>query len=286
MTLWAFSYIWVKEALNVVTPITLILLRLTIAGTLLYIFSKSIRKFQKVNKKDLKYFIALAFFEPFLYFIGETFGLKYVSPTIAAIFIATIPLFVPIFLLIFYKEKLLLYNIIGIIISIIGVLLIILKDDLTLIAPLKGFLFMGLAVISAVICTIIVVKVAHKYSALTIITRQNIYGAMGIFILFLIFDLKSFDISVLTFKNILPIFELAILPSSVSYLFFIIAIKRLGANQASVFSNLIPVLTAVFSYFIVIDGVENENLTTKTILGIFIVITGLSISQLKPKQKF
>jgi len=34
----------------------------------------------------------MAFFEPFLYFIGESFGLVYISSTIAAVIVATIPL--------------------------------------------------------------------------------------------------------------------------------------------------------------------------------------------------
>ena len=280
MIFWAISYIWVKESLKVFNPVSLVFFRLSISGILLLIFSKSINKLQKIKKSELKYFIALAFFDPFLYFIGETFGLRYMSSTLSAILISTIPLFVPLFLLLFYKEKLLFYNILGIIISIIGVALIIFKKDFSLVAPLKGFLFMGLAVFAAVIYTVVIVKIAHKYSAFTIIAIQNTFGAIGFFILFLFFDLHNFNISTVTIKNFIPIIKLAILPSSVSFVLFTIAIKKIGANQASVFTNLIPVLTAIFAYFLL-----SEEITLKTIIGIIIVIIGLFISQKKSKVK-
>ena len=94
------------------------------------------------------------------------------------------------------------------------------------------------------------------------------------------FDINSFELNTLTFKNLLPVLELAVFPSSISFILFTVAIKRFGANQASVFTNLIPVLTAIFAYFMLA-----EVITLKIIIGIIIVIVGLFISQLKSKAK-
>ncbi len=279
MTFWAISYIWAKEALKVFSPFAMVFLRLSISGVLVFVFSIIIKKLQKIKKQDLKFFIGLALFDPILYFVGEAHGLKYMSSTLASILISTIPLFVPFFLLIFYKEKLVLYNIIGIIISIIGVAIIILKNDFSLVVQVEGFLFMALAVFSAVFYTGFVIKITSKYSVFTIIAYQNLFGGLGTFILFLFFDVNSFEISSLTLKNLIPILELAIFPSSISFIIFTLAIKQIGANQATVFTNLIPVITAVFAYFIL-----SEAITLKIIIGIIIVILGLFISQLKTKK--
>jgi drug/metabolite transporter (DMT)-like permease len=54
----------------------------------------------------------------------------------------------------------------------------------------------------------------------------------------------------------------------------------LGASKANVYSNLIPVFTAIFSYLII-----HESLTANKIIGILVVVIGLVLSQLKAKKQ-
>ena len=51
-------------------------------------------------------FLLMALFEPFIYFLGESYGLLYVSSTVAAVIVATIPLISPLFAWYFFREKL------------------------------------------------------------------------------------------------------------------------------------------------------------------------------------
>ena len=69
---------------------------------------------------------------------------------------------------------------------------------------------------------------------------------------------------------------LAILASSVSYIFYTITLKSIGISKANIYTNLIPVFTAVFSYFFI-----SELFTAAKIAGIFMVITGVFISEKK-----
>ncbi len=71
----------------------------------------------KINKADRILFLMLAIFEPFLYFLGESFGLTYVSATICSVLISTIPVFVTISAWLIYKERLKTINYAGIICS-------------------------------------------------------------------------------------------------------------------------------------------------------------------------
>ena len=48
----------------------------------------------------------LALFEPFLYFLGESFGLTYVSATVGSVLISTIPVFATIGAWLIFREKL------------------------------------------------------------------------------------------------------------------------------------------------------------------------------------
>jgi drug/metabolite transporter (DMT)-like permease len=125
MIFWSLSFIWTKIAIETFHPVTLVTLRLIIASILLFAYSKATKKFQFVRKEDLKWFVLLAFFEPYLYYMGETYGLTMLSPTLVAVIIATIPLFAPIVAFVLLKEKISRMNILGIIISLLGVMLVI-----------------------------------------------------------------------------------------------------------------------------------------------------------------
>jgi drug/metabolite transporter (DMT)-like permease len=56
----------------------------------------------------------LAFSEPFIYFIGETYGLQRVSPVITSLIISTIPVFTAIFMRCFFRATLTWINFAGI----------------------------------------------------------------------------------------------------------------------------------------------------------------------------
>jgi drug/metabolite transporter (DMT)-like permease len=82
-----------------------------------------------------------------------------------------------------------------------------------------------------------------------------------------------------TFSVILPLLELALFGSALAFLFFTYSIKRLGMTRSSVFSNLIPVFTTLFSYIILKDEI-----TGLKIAGILVVIGGLLLTQFEKKQ--
>ena len=49
------------------------------------------KKFEKIKPKDYLLFFFSSFFNPFLYFIGENYGLDKVSASVSAFIVATIP---------------------------------------------------------------------------------------------------------------------------------------------------------------------------------------------------
>jgi drug/metabolite transporter (DMT)-like permease len=82
MIFWSFSFIWFKEANKIFPPITIVFVRLVISVVLLTSFLILTKNFMKIRKQDRKLFLILAVFEPFFYFLGESFGLTYVSATV------------------------------------------------------------------------------------------------------------------------------------------------------------------------------------------------------------
>ena len=273
------SFIWTKILLKSFGPLTIIFLRLFLSSILLAIYFFITKKF-RFHKKHFKYFLALAFFEPFLYFIGENFGILYVSPTVASMIIATIPLVTPIFIYIFYKEKLNIYNIFGIFISFTGVLIVLLTKNSTLEYSLKGIALLFFAVTATIGYSFIVKKVANEYSPVNIVFYQNLIGLIYFIPFFLFFEGRSFVNTNIDYETISALVQISFFASTLAFIFFVKSIAILGVNKTNVFVNLIPVVTAIFSFIIFKDVLSEQE-----IIGIIIVIGGLFFSQKKTIAK-
>lgn len=278
MFFWALSFIWSKSALEIYNPLTILSFRLILASGLLLGFSKLIGKLNKIDKSDWKFFILLSFFEPFLYFIGETYGLSLVSPTIAAVIIATIPLFLPFIAWYYFKESLTKYKIYGTILSFIGVIMVIMNPNMELNADFWGVMLLLLAVFSAVGYTAVLNKLSHKYNSFTIVAYQSLFGFLGFAPLFFFIEMPTFSQTGFVWAGIQPIILLGIFGSIIAFVLFTHSIKILGVTRSGVFTNGIPVLTSLFSFILL-----GERLFTLNYIGILIVVAGLFLSQMRNK---
>jgi drug/metabolite transporter (DMT)-like permease len=194
--------------------------------------------------------------------------------------ISTIPIFVGIGGWIFYREKLKAMNYIGILISFIGVMVFILNRDGGLTLDPRGIGLLFLAIFSAVGYTLILKKLAGSYNPIYIVNVQNIIGTILFLPIFIVFEVKHLNSIDFNFRSTIAVIELAVFASSGAFIFFGFAVRKLGVIRSSVFANLIPVITAIFAYFMI-----GEVLTGQKALGMIIVITGLFLSQAKKQTK-
>lgn len=276
MLFWGLTFVWSKIALDFYEPVTLIFLRLVISAALLGLVIKIFGSFQKIERADRKWFMLLALAEPFFYFLGENYGLKYVSSTISSVIIATIPLFSPFVAFLFTRERTGIFSWLGILVSFLGIIIMIVNPDLSLNAELKGIAFLFLAVGSALLYSAYVRKLTGKYNALNIIVRQNLLGALYFMPLFFIFEFQSFITIQPTRELVLAVLQLAVFGSCIAFIFFTMAIAKLGMVKANIFTNLIPVFTAVFSYFVLYEVFNIQKIT-----GIVLVLLGIVVSQIR-----
>ena len=174
MIFWSFSFIWTRVAIQSFHPMTLITLRLILASTLLFGAMKLGGKFQKLRRQDFKWFILLAFFEPFLYYVGETFGLTMVESTLAAVIISTIPLFAPVLAFIVLGERINWATIVGILISLVGVFFVIYEPNGGFKANPWGVALMFMAVFSAICYATILKKIPSYYNNMSVIFYQSL----------------------------------------------------------------------------------------------------------------
>jgi len=274
MLFWGLSFVWFKIVVKWYEPITIIFLRLVISSLFLIAFLILTQKWQAIKRKHIKYFLLLSFSQPFCYFLGESFGLKHVSSTVASVIIATIPLFSPFAAYYMVREKVTYSVIVGIAFSFAGILLMLFNPDFSLNASPKGVLLLFFAVFSAVVYSVIIRKISHEYNPVTIITYQNLIGAVYFLPLFMYFDFNHFITVKPTRELVSAMLQLAFFASTLAYIFYIIAIKGIGMIKANVFTNLIPVFTGLFSFFLL-----GETFTTVKIAGIILVMSGVVLSQ-------
>lgn len=281
MLCWGLSFIWSNEVYASLNPTTTIFLRLVISCIVLYITLSITGKKQKIRREHLKLFALAAMFEPFLYFICEGYGLKGTSPIVCSAIIATIPLFGTLAACIFLKEKMTAWNVVGFLVSFLGVMMMLVGKNMELSGTTIGIAFLLAAVVVAVGYSLLLRKLALIYNPLTVTMTQNMIG-MIYFIPLVVITEKGLlgsvfppSTDVLAVKNyIVPLLLLGVFASSVAYLIWTLLFGRLGAAKANVYSNLIPVFTAIISF-----AFFGETFTWQKVIGIIMVIFGLILSQ-------
>jgi drug/metabolite transporter (DMT)-like permease len=280
MIFWSFSFIWFKVANEYYRPITIVFIRLVISVIILTSYLILTKKFMKIRKEDRRLFFMLALFEPFFYFLGESFGLTYVSSTVCSVIISTIPVIATIGAWVFFKERLKIINYAGIILSFIGIVVFILNKDGSLSFNIKGLALLSFAVFAAVGYNLTLSRLVGHYSPVYIVNVQNVLGALFFLPIFLIFDLKTFIASPHSFASFKPIIELSVFASCGAFILFAYSVRHMGISKANVFSNCIPVFTALFSFLLM-----GEILTIQNITGMAIVVAGLFLSQMSGNKK-
>jgi len=281
MIFWSITYVWAKQVLNTgIEPITLIFFRLTAAVAIMFPLLIIKKAFKQIRKSDIGLLMLLAMFEPFFYYLGEANGINLVSPNIASIIIATIPVFLLIFARILFKEKLSTLNYVGMTISFIGVLIIVFDKTGKISSSPTGIMYLFFAVFSAVGYTLLSKKLLDRYDPIVLVGLKNTIGWLYFIPVYFIFGHSGLETEIFSNKIILTIIGLGLFGNFLAYYFFNISIKNIGASKSSIFSNLIPVFTILFSIILL-----NDILPTYKFIGIMLALFGVYVSQIQ-KIKF
>lgn len=280
MIFWSFSFIWFKIANETYQPLTIVFIRLVIAVILVSFYLWLTKGFMKIKKEDRKLFLLLAVLEPFLYFLGESYGLTYVSATVGSVIISTIPVIATLGAWLIFRERLKAINYAGIILSFIGVVIFLINKDGSLSFNLRGLALLFLAVFSAVGYNLTLSRLVGTYSPVFIVLVQNIIGTVLFLPVFLITGLGNFLNTPFIFKSFLPVLELSVFASCGAFILFAYSVRYMGITKANVFTNFIPVFTALFAFVLLGDKLSVQN-----IAGMLVVIAGIFMSQINGRPK-
>ena len=277
------SYIWTDKLIAQNIPIFyFVFVRILLAGFILFLFNAASGRIQKIKKQDWPKFLLLALCEPFIYFLCETYGLKETgSPTLSAMVIATIPIFSIAAGFLFFKEKVNKVNIMGILLSLVGIVLVAMAKGELGEHFILGIIFLLIAVIAEVGHASFTKSLSGNYSSQVIVMYQFLIGSIFLFPLFIWKGLDNFDASIYFSGEVAyPILCLAVLCSSLAFSLWVSTIKSLGVAKSSIFLALIPVAAALIAWVL-----GHEYLNLRQWGGIALSTVGVIMSQYTPKKQ-
>ena len=82
------------------------------------------------------------------------------------------------------------------------------------------------------------------------------------------------------FHVLMNLVMLALFGSSLAFILVTISIREIGISKTNIFTNIIPIITAVSAYFLLGEGFSERKL-----LGMGIIISGLFLSQYQKRIK-
>jgi len=251
--LWGASFPAMRKAVGDLSPWAVMWVRMVIASVLLL---PTAGKFVagSYRKGDWKLLAAMALFQPCLYFLMESYALRFTTSSQAGIIAASLPLMVALGAWLVLSETITRHAVAGLILSIIGVACLTLLDAPGGAAenPLLGnFLELG-AMASASANFLVIKQLSRRYNPWGLTAIQMTAGV--VFFIPGLFFLLHADGSVWTLQMILILIFLGGFVTVGAFGLYNWGMSRIPAARASVFINLIPVVAVALGWSLLGEG--------------------------------
>ncbi len=229
-------------------------------------------------KDNYKLFIVLGITSVTIFNSIVYYSLNFTQVISGVLMISTIPVMIMFISSILKIEKTNIFQILGVIFSFIGVILIITKADLELLKNLdfnKGDLTMAMAMFSWAIYSALLKKKKHELSQLTLLQVIISFGLIFLIPVYII-EFKMGYLIKLNTSFILVLAYVVLFPGLASFIFWIKGISLIGPNRSGVFLHLMPILSAIMAMIIF-----DEKFMFYHFLGAIFILTGIILSNRK-----
>ena len=280
---WAGNFMVGKFAfLTNIPPMSLVFYRWSLVWLILLPFTfKEIIKSREIIIKNLPLLLFLALTSVGLFNSFTYLSLVHTQVINASLFNTAIPAIIILLCFLFKIEKTNKYQILGLIISVLGILSIITRLNLEVILSLnfnKGDLIMIGGVITWGLYSSFLKR---KTFTLPLLTLVHVLCSLGLIFIFpqFIFEFSQgqkidFDINLFYILIFLALF-----PSIGSYYCWAGAVSIIGANRAGIFLSLIPLFSTIMAIFF-----YNEQFQFFHLIGSILIILGLFLSNKEIKN--
>lgn len=261
-TIFGFTFMFSKVAMNYVSPIGLIAYRFLIAFIVYEILRLTKVVKIRFEKRHMKNLFLVALFQPILYFLTETYGLRLTTSGEAGLMIAMIPIFVTLLSSLILKEKPRPIQLIFIFLSVSGVIFIqVFKVQDGIAFEGLGYLLLLGAVLSAALFNIASRNASKELKPYEITYFMMLYGAVVFNIMYftqLISEGRVLDYitNLYHIELVLPILYLGIIASIGGFFLVNFALSQAPAHITSIYSNLSTIVAIIAGALLLHEKLE------------------------------
>jgi len=277
---WSGNFIVGKAAsLFEIPPFTLNFYRWTFAWLILAPFTlKEIYKKKDYILSNIKLIFVLGITSITIFNSIVYYSLNFTQVISGVLMISTIPVMIIFFCWIFRIEKTNSYQILGVIFSLLGVMVIVTKANIGKLLNLnfnKGDLWMVVAMFSWAMYSALLRKKKFELSQISLL--QTIISAG----LILLLPAYLIEMSLGNKLNVhlpfvLTLGYVVIFPGLASFIFWIKGISIIGSNRSGIFLHLMPIFSTILAILIF-----DEKFMIFHSVGAILIITGIILSSKK-----
>ena len=277
---WSGNFIVGKAASTFqIPPFSLNFYRWFFAGLILFPFTyKEILNKKKYILENIGFFIILGITSITIFNSIVYYSLYYTQVISGILMISTIPVWIIFISSILNIEKTNIFQIIGVIFSLTGVIFIITKADLDLIKNLdfnKGDLSMVVAMFSWAVYSALLKSKKYEISQFALLQVVIITGLIFLIPIYFI-EMYLGHLIVLGKPFILTLTYVVLFPGLAAFFFWIKGISLIGANRAGIFLHLMPIFGAAMAMIIF-----DEKFMYYHIFGAIFIVVGIALSNKK-----
>ena len=232
-------------------------------------------KLPAVKRNQLIPLILLGMTGVFTYNIFFLKGLQLINAGRASLIIANNPVLITLLSAYFFKERLNLIKISGVLISVTGAMIVISSGNFTEIFNGGlgwGEFYMFLCVGSWVTFSLIGKSIMANLSPLVSVSYSSVIGTVALFIPAYLEGITE-NIADYPLDAWLAIFYLGFFGTVLGFFWYYEGIKSVGPMKASQFINFVPISAIVIAFFIL-----GETITPSLAIGAMLVISGVYLT--------
>ena len=274
---WSGNFIVGKAAsMYQIPPFSLNFYRWFFAGLILLPFTyKELIKKKKYIINNLGFFIVLGITSITIFNSIVYYTLYYTQVISGILMISTIPVWIIFISSILKIEKTNIFQIIGVVFSLTGVIFIITKADLEIIRNLdfnKGDLSMVVAMFSWAVYSALLKSKKYEISQFSLLQVVIITGLIFLTPIYLI-EMYLGNVIVIGIPFVLTLTYVVFFPGLASFIFWIKGISIIGSNRSGIFLHLMPIFSTALAIIIF-----KEKFMLFHLFGAIFIIVGIILS--------
>ena len=271
---WGMMFVINDYLLDYLSPNVMVFFKLLAASVLSMSFVLVRDKKINVKREDIFKLLLIGLVAMCIYNNLEGIGIYLTSASVAALILATVPIFTAIADYILFKNKVSVWTNIGIIGSIIGVSVLTLgADDAEIKATVLGLIIMAIAASLWALYIVNVKPIQKKYDPMVLVAMFTTFGMLGNALLLLFQRPERMEFNLVV---VLLILISGALGFVVAQYLYIKVIKNINVTTVAIFENLIPLTSVVASFLIF-----GDMLNVMQSIGAFIILFSVTIVSIK-----